>query len=225
MNDRFAELENDVKPKTPADAPDPTYPFIPSKKRKLALDLEGIELPDVEITVQGRTFRPAKRTTIAQDMYARKMLKVAGLETFVQHINLRTFDLDELAEEIILTAYETGVLFNVLAGLLVEDGVQWTRERAEETALFFEQVSDPDDKNALLQPIAGVVLSFFVNAIGSIETSETVSLTPQSQGPEAQPPGTSDDSDRNRSEMTTSESGPTSFESAPVMIPIRSVES
>ena len=205
------------RPKTIADAPDPTYPFIPSTRKK-GIDLSGIELPDVEITIQGRTFRTPKRTTIAQDLYARKMLKAANLDTFVQRIDLKTYEMDEFAEEIILRAYDTGVLFQMLSALLAEDGVKWTEEWAGSAAQFFADVEEEDDKAKLFQPIAGLVLSFFINAVASFENGEPVSISPISQdAPEA----TATSIDANGVRATTpSETGRPSSTNSPISTPI-----
>lgn len=214
------------KGKTIADAPDPTYPFIPSKRKKPTFDLEGLDLPEVELTIAGRTFRDAKKTTLAQDLYARRALKKANLDTFVQSINLQTYDLDEFAEEIILRAYDTGVLFTVLAGLLVEDGVPWTLEAAERNAKFFSEITDDEDKKKLFEPIAGVVLSFFINAVASLDSFEIASTPPASPESEAVASNESHGVDRNGVRVTTDgTSGRPSSGNSPVTIPLSLGES
>lgn len=73
-------------------------------------------------------------------------------------------DLDRVAEEVILNAYRSGNLFRLLAGLVVEEGKKWSVKSAEANAIFFSELDEKEDKEAIREALLGVLLSFFVNA-------------------------------------------------------------
>lgn len=131
------------------------------------------------ILVKGRVFRPATRTTFAQDMYVMDLVSNTEMEKMSV---VSGADLNKMAEKILLDAYRSGNLFKILAGMVVEDGVKWTPQVAEENAEFFENLTDPADKEALHEAMAGVVLSFFVNAEGFLRTSPKSSSVAASSG-------------------------------------------
>lgn len=156
------------------------------------------------IKVQDRVFHPATRTTFAQDMYVMSLVSNSKLEGLSE---ISGADLNKLAEKILLDAYASGNLFRILAGMVVEEGQKWTEKTSEENALFFSELTDPVDKEALHDAIAGVILSFFVNADGFLRTSpksSSVTLQPREVSQELHP---SLESDESSVELLTSGSG------------------
>lgn len=163
------------------------------------------EITETEpIKVQDRVFHPATRTTFAQDMYVMKLATESKIENLS---SVSDVDLNDLAKRILLDAYESGTLFKMIAGMVVEDGVKWSRETAEENATFFENLTEPEDKEALHEAMAGVILSFFVNAGGFLQTSpKSSSVTVHPREPRSEsPPNLS--SDESNVELSTSEFG------------------
>lgn len=141
------------------------------------------ELPDLSapLTIAGRLFRPATKTTFRRDLFVMATTKAAGVEAATAGFAVGD-DLSKLAESIIVTAFQSGSLFLLLAALLDEDDVEWTEATAHATAQFFADLSDEDDKRALHSSIVGVLMGFFVSGVGSLATSPTssdVAVTPR----------------------------------------------
>ncbi len=113
------------------------------------------------IVVAGRSFRPAVNTTFEQDFFIMERVGESGADRIEVKDNS---DLTALGTKIILDAYRTGKLFELVAGMMVEDGVKWTKQSAMENAEFFGNLTDTADKRALQDALVGVLLSFFVNA-------------------------------------------------------------
>lgn len=113
------------------------------------------------IVVAGRTFRPTMKTTFEQDFFVVELMS----QTSVTKLSAaRGDELDKVAEEVILNAYRSGNLFRLLAGMTVEEGKKWTIKSAEENAIFFAELSEPEDKDAIREALIGILLSFFVDA-------------------------------------------------------------
>jgi hypothetical protein len=81
-------------------------------------------------------------------------------------------DPDALAADIIQAAFERSALFDLLATLLVEEGVTWTPTMVGPNALFFASLSDPDDLARLEGSVLWLVLDFFL----SLAKSSPISL-------------------------------------------------
>lgn len=98
-------------------------------------------------------------------------------------------EMDKVAEEVILNAYRSGNLFRLLAGLVVELGTKWSVKTAEENAIFFAELDDKADKDAIREALLGVLLSFFVNAEAfsktSAKSSSDLKLEPKAEQPES----------------------------------------
>lgn len=140
------------------------------------------DVPVVEITVAGRSFRPCPSTTFKQDMYVMTLLKAAGLVKLADGFDLATNDLDEVAQQIIIEAFASGKLFDLLGAVMEEVDVPWTVAGAKANAEFFADLSATDDKKALHGSIVGILLGFFVSGALSGKTSPKFSMEPRQQG-------------------------------------------
>lgn len=127
------------------------------------------------MVIGGRTFRQSRVTTIDRDSYVIKRYRVSGLAAFSRTFEPAIHDLNEFAEKLLWEAYESGVLYEILAGVLVEDGVRWTRKVAEANAAFFANLTDPADKNAIAERSGDVLFDFLVIADASRKISLSTS--------------------------------------------------
>jgi hypothetical protein len=116
------------------------------------------------LTLAGRTFRRATSTTVDQDAYVTKRLRDSGLAKILDDFDPRTDDLLALNERIVWEAYERGVMYEVLAGILVEDGVPWTRSRAAANAAMIAARTDHAEKAVILTSSADFLFDFFTVA-------------------------------------------------------------
>jgi hypothetical protein len=140
------------------------------------------ETPQAHVfTIAGRTFRRSDSTQIDQDAYVMKRMREAGLVKMWDGFNPKTDTLSQLIEAIIFDAFERGVLWEILGGILVEDGIEWTRAIALANANTFRRVTDPIEKEALFANIADVLIDFLGNAAAWSATSpESLRATMQS---------------------------------------------
>lgn len=185
---------------------------------------DEIEIPEEDLrvvlaegTAHERRFQAAKTTTFEQDLFLMDILEETGIGSLVNEIDLRTMDLNEVGMKIIRQAYRSGQLFLLLGAMLIEDGRAWSEEAAHANSHYFATLSTPGDKEKLYAPVASVVLSFFMSALESSETSRKssdpslavrASKAPRSTSVAVRPSG---ESEREREpiieELTTSGSG------------------
>ena len=126
-----------------------------------------------EIVLLGRKFSPAKNMTLERDMYVMSLMKSANIaKLFERKGNSPTFELDELAEAIIVAAFESGKMFEMTAAILDEEGVKWTRAGSVKLADWMSEITDREAKDILMQYIAVVILGFFLNGPGFSATLE-----------------------------------------------------
>jgi hypothetical protein len=172
-----------------------------------------------EVTISGRTFRPCASTTFKQDMYVMTLLKAAGLVKLADGFDI-TKDLDEVAQVIIVEAFASGKLFDLLGAVMEEVGVPWTVDGAKANGEFFGNLSGTEDKKKLHGSIVGILLGFFVSGALSGKTSPKFSTEPRQPGDDARALR-----DGVRSEVPwagTTESGTTSSETSPEGTPSNS---
>ncbi len=133
------------------------------------------------ISIAGRTFRYAEGTSMDQDGYVITRMKRAGLYDLASGFNMQTDDIGKLGEEMILQAFESGALYEILAGIFVEDGIPWSRKAAADNARFFGALTDPTDKKAIYAHLATVILDFLLVADawskGSLKSSSAGAVT------------------------------------------------
>ena len=118
------------------------------------------EQPERIVTLGGRTFRQSSITTVDRDTYMMRRYRTSGLAAFVKTFNPATDTLDSFGEKVYFEAFESGVLYEILAGMLVEDGVQWTRKIAAANAAFFANVPTQADKLTIYELAADVMADF-----------------------------------------------------------------
>ncbi len=138
----------------------------------------------------GRVFRSSTATTARQDMWVMSRLDHVGLEAMASGHKSE----EELAEtglRLIRAAYDKDELYEIIAGLLVEDGVKWTQDGARANAAYFADLTDADDKMLLAGPIASLLLMYFFSGLASAPTSPNssskVRLVVDPEGSEASP--------------------------------------
>lgn len=128
------------------------------------------------ITVGGRTFRPSTSTTFKQDIYVMSLVDEAGLDGIAKQFKEGNFDIDDVAQKIIITAFTRGKLFELLGAVMEEEGVAWSIEASKANAEFFAGLRAMEDKTALRGSIVAVILGFFVSGLLASRSS-TTSLT------------------------------------------------
>jgi hypothetical protein len=120
----------------------------------------------IRMHVNGRVFCTSTKTTFKQDMYLWDALSSANLDSLIQHFDEVSKDLNSMGRQVVLQAYKSGALFRVLGGVLEEEGKAWTPAEAEANAIFFENLTDPEDKAAIRGQMVAVILHFFVSEAG-----------------------------------------------------------
>lgn len=137
---------------------------------KEAIAVEPIVLG--EGTDNERVFRPSVPTTFEQDLFLMDLLDETGVGGIVDDIDPMTMELNEVGMRIIRMAYRSGKLFLLLGAILSEEGVVFSEDVAHANAEYFAGLTSPVDKERLHGPVASVVLSFFMSALASSETSQ-----------------------------------------------------
>jgi hypothetical protein len=130
----------------------------------------------------GRIFKITEATSSRQDMWVMTRLDKAGLETIAAKYNSPD-KLDEMAVKCVEAAYENGTLYEILAGILVEDGVKWTQDRARANAEYFSDLTNKEDKAEIQGPIVSILMLYFASGLASTGTS----LKSSEMGSEASP--------------------------------------
>lgn len=131
---------------------------------------------EIKVTLAGRIFRKATTTTIDQDAFVMKRMRDFGLVEFAASFDLEKDDMNAFSEKLLLQAFETGQLFEILGGVLVEEGVTWSRTVAMTNARFFETLTALEDKEQLFSSIAAVLLDFLVAAAAWSKHSQKFSV-------------------------------------------------
>lgn len=136
------------------------------------------ELPSksLVLTIAGRTFRHPSSTTIAQDAYVMKRQRAFGFSNAVKSFDGTRESVTDASEGLIFAAFESGIMFEILAGVLVEDGVAWTRDVAASNTQFFKTLTDPVDKNRVWENIAEILSVFLIGV------AEWLPPSPKSSG-------------------------------------------
>lgn len=123
------------------------------------------------IVIDGRTFRPLTETTYEQDMVIMQLLSDAGLLEYARNFNPIEGKLDKVAEDIVIAAFRSGKIFEILAATLVEENHVWSRNQIIVNGQFFSQLTKRKDKDALRGALVGVLFGFFVSGVASSVTS------------------------------------------------------
>ena len=153
------------------------------------------------LVLAGRTFRIATFFTFEQDIYITKYLRSSGVMKAFRDF-AESPESDDARAALLVTAFDTGALFPLLAGVLREDGQTWTPSRAAEQAQFFASLTDPDEKTALLNVLIGSLIGFFTSGRATPKTSQSSIATRPPSGDDYHHdglPATADTGDRDAS--------------------------
>lgn len=139
----------------------------------------GVDPADLDLAAaseirfsDGRVFRISEQTTSRQDMWIMTRLNRAGLEAIAGTVNTHE-KLDELAVQLVQAAYTNGTLYEILGGILTEDGVKWSQDSAARNAEYFADLTDPADKAAIQGPMVSLLLMYFTTGLASEATSQS----------------------------------------------------
>lgn len=129
---------------------------------------------DVGILLGGRMWKPPRVLTFELERLRVDVVRrsgIAGLFPLFKNANDRA---DELTALVLQTAFANNALYDLLAHLLVEDGVDylpWSKSAAAERAGFFATLVDPADHQRIESTILMLVLDFFLSASASMPIS------------------------------------------------------
>lgn len=135
-----------------------------------------IETKSASVEVAGRRFTAVSDTSFEQDIWIMQLLQESGLRQMAEKFNVVSDDLSNVSQEVIIAAFRSGKLFQLLGAVMVEDGKEWTLESAKANADFFAKLTSREDKNAMRASIVSVILGFFVSGLLALGTSETSSV-------------------------------------------------
>lgn len=160
---------------------------------------------DDPIVVSGRTFKKATTTSLEQDAYVMSRMRAFGLNDLADSFDPEKGSLHKFAEEVLMKAFDSGCLYEILGGVLIENGVRWTREIAATNALFFAALTNPVDKQIIFDRIADILLDFLLAAVAWSSSSR--SFTQLSQPSDGQENQSSKKDISEEPNHTTTESG------------------
>ncbi len=140
----------------------------------------------VQLVVEGRTF-VQEHPTFEQEMRIHELAVRAGLTDLKGlAFDPETDDIQKPLHEMIVRAYQSGVLFQLMASLVTEEGKDWTVDAANEWAELFRTTRDPESKKNLQPALVGAVVAFFESAapsdltsLISLEEAENESVRPK----------------------------------------------
>lgn len=132
--------------------------------------------------IQGRTFEIATVTTIEQDAFAMRRLRTMGLMEMVATFDPLKSNINAFSEKLLLEAFESGLLFEVLGAILVEQSVPWTKESGIANATFFRTLTNPDDKSVLYDGIGQILADFLISAARMLRIGSPNSSGSQARG-------------------------------------------
>lgn len=143
----------------------------------LSTMLQNLELGAGPFVIAGRTFRQPESKSIAQDAWIERRYRSSGLTDLARTAGARTETIEELSERLLWEGLESGVIYELLAGMLVEDGTAWTRASAERNAQWFATLTAPADKAIVYDSIGALLFRFLKVAAVSKLISESSSIT------------------------------------------------
>jgi hypothetical protein len=142
--------------------------------------------------IAGRTFARTGPTSMAHDAYLMKRWRRFGLSTLAPIVSSGKRAPEEVIgaeiDRLIVDAFESGLLYEVLAGMLVEQGVEWSPEWAAEATTFFSKITAKTDKTIIYESLSDIITDFFAHAVDWIVTSRS-SSSPTAITPSAETSG------------------------------------
>lgn len=125
------------------------------------------------ILLGGRTWLPIRTVTFELERLRVDVIRRAGIAGLFPDLR-RGGDPDALSALVLTTAFAHGALFDLLAHLLVEEGVEylpWSKALAADRAQFFASLAAPEDHQTIESTILLLVLDFFLKASVSMPIS------------------------------------------------------
>lgn len=121
-------------------------------------------MTDERLTIGGRVFQRATVTTLDQDAYVMQRMRAFGLAEMASAFDPKTGHMEDFGEKVLLAAFESGQLYEILGGTLVEEGVKWSRAVATANASFFASVTGRNDKQTIYGTTSAILLDFLLVA-------------------------------------------------------------
>lgn len=132
------------------------------------------QVKGIELVVEGRTF-VQEPPTFEQEMYIMQRVMESGFDQ--PHITLgidpETQDLERPVKQLIVHAYKSGTLFELLGAMVTEKDTEWSPEQAQRTAELFRKTRDQEGKKQLHPALVAAVMAFFESAVSSGKTFPT----------------------------------------------------
>lgn len=157
---------------------------VSEEQERLARELADVVGDDEDVTVGGRTFRITSDEDVVFEQYGyiQKACADAGMgqemfESMRPAIEAIEGDAEvpdhlyrQIAETVLMRAFENRAYLDVCAGTLVEVGTEWTLASATENREYFARAKKADIPG-LHQVIVQAVLGFFISGLNSMMTS------------------------------------------------------
>ena len=143
------------------------------------------QVTGIELVVEGRTFIQ-EPPTFEQEMFVLQRVMESGFDK-PDLLTDGASDLTRAAKMMIVHAYKSGTLFDLLGSLVTEKGTEWSPEQARANGEIFKKTRDPKAKEQLHPALITAVTAFLVSASSSemtfpISSDETgVSVRPKDQ--------------------------------------------
>lgn len=149
---------------------------------------------DTQVELGGRRFIPTPDDEIVfeQFAYIQQAASDAGLVTelieaykpFIDEVTGKGEQISEeqiamISEKVIMRAFRGRAYLRVLAGVLVEEGKEWTEEGAKANEEFFRRLKGPEIR-VMHQILTMAIIGFFTSGLRSLGTSQS-SLDRQSR--------------------------------------------
>lgn len=124
----------------------------------------------VAFSIGDRTFVMEDNPSPEQDFYIMEKIERMGLFD-IQPEQIAGKRMDRETKRVLMEAYRSGQLFNLLGAVMVEKGVEWSEENGEENAELFRTTRDPEARKFILRNATFVLMSFFASGLTSSVTS------------------------------------------------------
>lgn len=126
--------------------------------------------PPTRLTIGGLDWVEANpdNTTIERDVYIMTKARAANLDGFRADVDFESApEVEAILREILGRILDSGMFFDMLSGLLVIDGEEWSPQGAVKAKEVFRSVKDKETKDKMLHACAKLVLGFFIGAVGA----------------------------------------------------------
>ena len=123
------------------------------------------QVTGIELVVEGRTF-VQEPPTFEQEMFVLQRVMESGFDK-PDLLTDGATDLTRAAKMMIVHAYKSGTLFDLLGSLVTEKGTEWSPEQAKANGEVFKKTRDPKAKEQLHPALITAVTAFLVSASSS----------------------------------------------------------